>query len=411
MQSESSKRIDYINILLETTQAIQNASSLEEALTFSVKSIAEVLHVEAGTIWFYDKQETNRIIPVYVLNQTVNFHITLLPGEGIAGAVIQSGKAEIIPDCSLDSRWMKQIDEQSGFSVKNMICVPLNSSEETIGCIQLINKKDSMTFSKDDLELCENFASIAAIAILQKGLIVKSMPGQKALVSIRNLEKEFRSGKGVMKALKGITIDIYEHEFVVILGASGSGKSTLLNIIGGMDTATSGSILVSGRDISTASERELTEYRRHDVGFVFQAYNLMPNLSAKENLELVAEIAEDPLNTRDVLTMVAMDDRARNRPAQLSGGQQQRISIARAVVKKPKLILADEPTAALDFKTSIDVLETFEHIVRERISTVILITHNSEIAKMADRVIKISDGLIADTTQNMQPLKARELRW
>jgi len=411
MLSENDQRLNYINVLFEITQAIQNSLSLEDALAHSVKAVAQAVKVETGTIWLYDKYKTNKIIPAYVLNQIGVYDYTLLPGEGIAGKVIESGNTEIILDCNVDLAWSKLEDAKSGFVTRNMICVPLNSRNETLGCIQLINKQGTDTFSKEDLELCENLASIAAIAIDERGLIVRNEENQKALVSIKNLDKEFVSGKGILKVLKGITVDIFENEFVVILGASGSGKTTLMNIIGGMDTATSGSIVVNGTDLSKATESKLADYRRRDIGFVFQAYYLLPNLSAKENLKLISEIAQDPLDTNEVLDMVAMRDRARNRPSQLSGGQQQRISIARAIVKNPKLVLADEPTAALDFKTSIDVLEVFENIVKKRISTVILITHNTEIAKMADRVIKISDGLIADITVNMRPLKARELKW
>lgn len=411
MISEIDQRLNYINALLEITKAIQTCDSLEDALAFSVKAAARAADAETGIIWFYDKYKTNTIIPAYVLNQTGVFDFTLLPGEGIAGQVIESGKSVILLDCTSDQGWPEQADPESGFVTRNMICVPLNSKKETLGCIQLMNKQGTDTFTKDDLELCENLASIAAIAIEEKGLTVNSVEKRKVLVSIRNLEKDFVSGKGTLKVLKGISIDLYENEFVVILGASGSGKTTLLNIIGGMDTASSGSIVVSGTDISKASEKELTDYRRNRIGFVFQAYYLLPNLTAKQNLKLIAEIAEDPIDTGKVLEMVGMKDRAKNKPSQLSGGQQQRISIARAVVKKPKLILADEPTAALDYNTSIDVLEVFENIVKERISTVILITHNSEIAKMADRVIKISDGQIADITVNMKPVKARELKW
>lgn len=411
MISEIGQRLDYINVLLEITQAIQNSRSLDDALAHSVKAVAQAVNVETGIIWLQDKRKTNKIIPAYVLNQTGTYDFDLLPGEGIAGTVIKSGLSEIMLDCATDPRWSKQADEKAGIVTRNMICVPLNSRQETLGCIQLINKLGSNTFLEEDLELCENLASIAAIAIDERGLIVKNDENRKALVSIKNLEKEFASGKGLLKVLKGITVDIFENEFVVILGASGSGKTTLLNIIGGMDTATSGSIVVNGTDLSKASESKLADYRRHQIGFVFQAYYLLPNLSAKENLNLISEIAKDPIDTAEVLEMVAMKDRSKNYPSQLSGGQQQRISIARAVVKNPKLILADEPTAALDFKTSIDVLEVFENIVKQRISTVILITHNTEIAKMADRVIKISDGLIADITVNMDPLKSRELKW
>jgi len=410
MLSKIGQRLDYINVLFEITQAIQNKASLEEALAFSVKAAAQTVNVEMGTIWLYDRDKTNQIVPAYVWKQNGNYDFTVLPGEETAEKVIESGKAEIMMYLQ-DSEQEKSVDQSLAYVIRNMICVPLKSKQDTLGCIQLINKLDSVTFTDDDMELCENLASIAAIAIEERGLMVKSEEARKTLVSIRNLEKDFVTGKGILRVLKGISVDIYENEFVVILGASGSGKTTLLNIIGGMDTVTSGSIIVNGTDISGASESKLADYRRNEIGYVFQSYYLLPNLSAKENLKLIAEIAKDPLNTDKVLDMVAMRDRARNKPSQLSGGQQQRISIARAVVKNPKLILADEPTAALDFHTSIDVLEVFENIVNERLSTVILITHNTEIAKMADRVIKISDGMISDITVNMSPLKARELKW
>lgn len=411
MLSETNQKLDYINVLLEITQAIQNSASLEDALAYSVKAAAQVVNVETGTIWFYDKHKSNKIIPVYVLNQTGSLDFTLSPGEGIAGTVIETGKSEIILDCSSDPRWTKEADHNSGFVTRNMICVPLISRTDTLGCIQLINKQGADTFSSEDLELCENLASIAAIAIEERGLIVRSEDNRKVIVSIKKLQKEFISGKGTLKVLKGITVDIFENEFVVILGASGSGKTTLLNIIGGMDTASSGSIVVNGTDISKATENKLADYRRNEIGFVFQSYYLLPNLSAKENLKLISEISKDPIDANKALELVSMKDRAKNKPSQLSGGQQQRISIARAVVKKPKLILADEPTAALDYKTSLDVLEVLENIVKQRISTVILITHNNEIARMADRVIKISDGLISDITVNMSPKGARELKW
>ena len=411
MLSEISQRVKYINVLLEITQEIQNSSSLEDALNYSVKAITRLVNVETGIIWLRNKQEPIKIIPAYVLNQAGTFDYILSSGEGIAEAVIKSGKPEIIQDCSSDPRWAKKVEKKPGPVTRNMICVPLNSRYETLGCIQLVNKQGADTFSKDERELCENFASIAAIAIDERGLFIKVDENRKTLVSIKALEKEFVSGKRVLKVLKGITIDILENEFVVILGASGSGKSTLLNIIGGMDSATSGSIVVNGTDLSGTSENKLADYRRQEIGFVFQSYYLLPNLSAKENLDLISEIAKNPLDTKEVLEMIAMGDRAKNHPSQLSGGQQQRISIGRAIVKNPKLILADEPTAALDFKTSLDILEVFENIVKKRISTVILITHNTEIAKMADRVIKINDGMISDITMNMQPMKARELKW
>jgi len=411
MNNEASQNNRYVSAIWEISQTIQNTPSLDEALTYSLKKVADTIGVETGTIWFYDKGKTDRIIPAYILNQTMPSTITLLPGEGIAGAVIENGKSEVILDCRSDPRWAGRVDEKTGFVTRNMICVPLKTQYETIGCIQLINKLKIDTFSNDDLELAENLASMAAMAIDSKGFLVRQAEGRNIIVSMNNVKKEFGIGNNVLQILKGITVDIYEHEFVAILGASGSGKTTLLNLIGGMDSATSGSIVAGGLELAKDSPKQLTQHRRTEVGFVFQAYHLMPNLTAKENLDLIADRAEDPMDVMEALELVSIQDRADNYPSQLSGGQQQRVSIARAIVKRPKLILADEPTAALDYKTSLDVLEVFENIVFKKVSTLVLITHNPEIAKMANRIIRISDGVITEITTNMHPTKARELKW
>lgn len=411
MNTQADRKASYAGAVWEISQTIQDTPSLDEALTYSLKKVADTIEVETGTIWFYDKDRTGNIIPAYILNQTMPSTITLKPGEGIAGAVIETGRSEIILDCQKDARWAGRVDAKTGFVTRNMICVPLKTKFETIGCIQLINKLKTDTFDEEDLELAENLASLTAMAIEGKGLLFLADEGRNTIVSMKDLKKEFASGNNVLQILKGITVDIYEHELVVILGASGSGKTTLLNLIGGMEKATSGSIIAAGLELARAKRDQLTKYRQTEVGFVFQAYHLLPNLTARENLELITDRASDPMDVMEALELVSIHDRADNYPSQLSGGQQQRVSIARAIVKRPKLILADEPTAALDYKTSLDVLEVFENIVAKKLSTLILITHNPEIARMADRIIRISDGCITDITVNRHPAKARELKW
>ena len=219
------------------------------------------------------------------------------------------------------------------------------------------------------------------------------------------------SGDGVSRVLKGINLEIYKNEFVVVLGESGCGKSTMMNIVGGMDFLTDGTLLIEGKDFSHPSDSDLTRFRREYVGFIFQSYNLMPNLTAIENVQFIADLVQDPMPAEEAIAKVGLKDKKNNYPGQMSGGQQQRVSIARAIVKKPKLILADEPTAALDYNTSIEVLKVIEDIVKNQGSTVMMVTHNPEIAKMADRVVKVRNGKIASIKKNMHPLHAEELVW
>jgi len=212
-------------------------------------------------------------------------------------------------------------------------------------------------------------------------------------------------------ALKGLSFEINEGEFALILGPSGSGKTTLLNLLGGMDALSTGTITVDGKDISKLSERQLTDYRRNDVGFVFQFYNLMPNLTALENVELATEIRKDSLCPKEVLALVGLDGREKNFPSQLSGGEQQRVSIARSVAKNSKLILCDEPTGALDYDTGRKILKLLHNICRENKKTVILVTHNSALKPMADKVIMIKNGRAEDVIVNKKPKNIDEIEW
>ena len=231
------------------------------------------------------------------------------------------------------------------------------------------------------------------------------------LLSLRHLYKTYQMGEVAVHALSDVSLDIYPGEFIVILGPSGSGKSTLLNIIGGMDTASAGEIIFSGSRLDGASDRELTLFRRHKVGFVFQFYNLMALLTVRENVELASEISEDPLDVDETLEALGLGERKTHFPSQLSGGEQQRVAIARAIAKKPELILCDEPTGALDFATGVSILEVLRDINRTHGKTVIVITHNTPIAQMADRVITIRSGQIVSVETNAQPLDPEAIKW
>ena len=227
-----------------------------------------------------------------------------------------------------------------------------------------------------------------------------------AFVEFENVTKIYQMGENRIAAADGVTFSVEKGEFVVVVGPSGAGKTTVLNILGGIDKPTSGRISLDGELVSGYSDRQLTQYRRHDVGFVFQFYNLVQNLTAKENVELAAQICRDPLPAEKVLEEVGLKDRMDNFPAQLSGGEQQRVAIARALAKNPKLLLCDEPTGALDYNTGKAVLKLLQDTCRQTGKTVIIITHNSAFTAMADRVIRIRSGKVAEMTTNPDPMPA-----
>ena len=233
----------------------------------------------------------------------------------------------------------------------------------------------------------------------------------EAFVSFRDVSKIYRSGEVEIRAVDDISFEIRKGEFVVIVGPSGAGKTTVLNMLGGMDACSEGTILVDGSEVSRYNARQLTEYRRRDIGFVFQFYNLVQNLTALENVELAAQICPDPLDAREVLRDVGLSDRMNNFPAQLSGGEQQRVSIARALAKNPKLLLCDEPTGALDDQTGRTILQLLQDTCRQKGVTVIVITHNSALTPMADRVIRIRSGTVAEMRQNPHPTPVAEIEW
>lgn len=230
-------------------------------------------------------------------------------------------------------------------------------------------------------------------------------------VMLKDVKKIYKMGEVKIMAADGIDFEIQKGEFAVVVGPSGAGKTTVLNILGGMDTATEGQVIVDGQDIARYSSKQLTAYRRDDIGFVFQFYNLIPNLTSLENVELALQICKDPMDAREVLEDVGLGDRLGNFPAQLSGGEQQRVSIARALAKNPKLLLCDEPTGALDYNTGKSILKLLQDTCRKRGMTVVLITHNSAIAPMADRVIKIKNGRVSKMIENPAPVPVETIEW
>lgn len=234
---------------------------------------------------------------------------------------------------------------------------------------------------------------------------------KEAIFIVRGVSKVYQMGEVEVHALRSVDLDLYEGELAVLLGASGSGKSTLLNIIGGLDVPTSGEVIFRDHNLTKAGDAQLTEYRRDHVGFVFQFYNLIPSLTALENVQLITEIAARPMKAEDALEMVGLKDRLNHFPAQLSGGEQQRVAIARAVAKQPDVLLCDEPTGALDYKTGKIVLEVIERVNRELGTTTAVITHNAPIAKMADRVIHIGSGRIVSIESNAKKASPADLIW
>lgn len=233
----------------------------------------------------------------------------------------------------------------------------------------------------------------------------------RKLVTFQNVYKEYKVGDNIIKANNDLNFTINEGEFCIIVGPSGSGKTTLLNLLGGMDNVTRGKIIVDGEEISSYKDRKLTDFRRNSIGFVFQFYNLLGNLTALDNVEIASELSSDPMDAKEALKAVGLEHRMYNFPAQLSGGEQQRVSIARALAKNPKILLCDEPTGALDYKTGKQILKLLQDTCRKENMTVVIITHNSAISPMADKIIKFRNGATTDVIINKKPKDIEEIEW
>lgn len=232
-----------------------------------------------------------------------------------------------------------------------------------------------------------------------------------SFIELTNVQKRYRVGEITIKAVDGVTFNIEKGDFAVVVGASGAGKTTVLNILGGMDSLDEGTIRVDGKDISNYTDRMLTEYRRYDIGFVFQFYNLVQNLTARENVELASQISNNPLDVEYVMEMVGLKDRMNNFPSQLSGGEQQRVAIARALAKNPKLLLCDEPTGALDYQTGKSILKLLQDTCRNTGMTVVVITHNGALTDMADKIIRMKNGRVSDFRINENPIPVERIEW
>ncbi len=377
---------------------ISDSENMEEALQRCVNIIREVSNAETAVIWYYDKSGDKKLHLAYAHGTRTFIENAVEPGVGMVGKVFSEGNSVFLPE---------GLPEEN---VRSMICVPLENSYETLGCIQFIDRRDGAPFTQEDADVCEIMAMLAATAIDEKGFDVGTVEQKPVILSLRGVTKEFKNGDTVTRVLKGVDLDVYERELLVILGESGCGKSTMLNIAGGMDNLTDGTFLFRGSDYSHADDKTLTEYRRDHIGFIFQSYNLMPNLTAIQNIRFIAELKKDSDDPERVLEWVGLKERRNNYPSQMSGGQQQRVSIARALVKKPEIVLADEPTAALDYTTGIEVLSIIEDVVASG-TTVMMVTHNEEITKMANRVIRMRGGKIDEVIVNRHPVKATDLVW
>ena len=381
---------------------ISNATTLDEALQESLKAIVSHSGSQGGAIWYADKSDGNRLRPFYWIGPVDLTRRSHVPGDGSVGRVFESQKAERIFDFNPLEDVETAIDF-AGMPVSSMVCVPFSNNVEDLGVIQFVNGPNSEPFNDEIADVMEIMAMMAAIAIAENEALAEPWQPGEIVMELRDITREFQNGDIITKVLKGVNLDVYEGEFLVLLGESGCGKSTLLNIIGGMDSATSGTFTYLDQDLSNATQDELT-------GFIFQSYNLMPNLTALQNLKLIAELVENPMDSDTALEVVGLEERKKNYPSQMSGGQQQRVSIARALVKNPKIILADEPTAALDYATSIEVLQVMEEVVK-RGTTLVMVTHNEEITRMADRVVRMRDGRMHEVTINRRPAHATDLVW
>lgn len=410
--SPSDNNIQNLEKVWQITSLLHGAHNLIETLDAAMSQVMTNIGAESGTLWLLDENQ-EALFPYIAHGPKIQSlqDMKLKKGEGMAGWVVEKRKAQIVYDAASDPRWAYRFDEATGYVTRSILCVPLLTVNTTLGCIQMINKRDGLLFDDNDLELSQNLAALAAIALENRGLLIREAPDKKVLNRLEEATKNYLMGEVTVEALKATSIEVYEGELLVILGPSGSGKSTMLNLLGGMDKPTSGRILFEDKDLSHATEKEMTLYRRYEVGFVFQFYNLIPDLTAGENIALAAELVADPLSVDEVLGEVGLSHRKDHFPAQMSGGEQQRVAIARALVKRPSILLCDEPTGALDDNTGKAILRLLDNVARQGKSTVVIVTHNTAIAAMADRIFKMRSGNVVEVVKNPQPVPAERIEW
>lgn len=399
--------LKYYKTIGQIQSEVNKSKTLDEAIQGGLGIILDETGADAAVVWYRDENKDESLHPYYWVCPLDITTKTYEVGAGVVGRVYKSLESERMYAYTTGDD--KQTDDNfSGMTITSLICVPFGDGDNTDGCIQLFKNKGK--FTEEEADICDIMTLMIAMAIRGNTQIEIPYKYNDVLISVNGITKEYSNGEIITRVLKGVNLDIYEGEFLAVLGESGCGKSTLLNIIGGLDTATSGSFSFMGKDMTGASQAELTKFRRDNIGFIFQGYNLMNNLTAKQNLDFIGELVEDPMSSEEALGMVKLEDKLSNYPSQLSGGQQQRVSIARALVKKPKLIFADEPTAALDYATSIEVLSVLENVIAEG-TTLVMVTHNEEITRMADRVVRIRDGKTYEVSVNRRRAKATDLVW
>lgn len=384
------------NIIDKFKNSLYSSDNLISSIYSNIKMLVENKYADYAILWFGENE--NAITPYY----------WLCPYDLAKAKCSEHVKSSYINNKIVIKKEDSELKKYFSEEIKNIIYLPLEVNNKTIGVLEFIKKSNE--FPNESVETFKIVSLIISKAIAKKNILVNKKEDKELLLAIKDLYKTYDNGIIKNKVLKGINIDIYKGEFLCILGESGCGKSTLLNIIGGLIDTDKGSLLFNGKEIIGLSERELTKHRRENIGYIFQSYNLMPNLTAKQNLDLIAELLKTSNSSEEMLKLVGMEDKIDSYPSELSGGQQQRVSIARALVKNPILILADEPTAALDCETSKGVLEVFEKVVRNG-QTLIVVTHNENITKIADRIIRLKNGKIYETSVNINKLKAKDLEW
>ena len=385
---------------------ISRSKTLDVALRDGTRAIADEMDAEAAILWY---AENDMLRPYFWTGPLDITSERRRIGEGVVGQVFESQKAARMLSYTPESDEHIERYLKDKIEITSVLTVPFSSMTENLGVLQLINKHNG-TFTDEEADVIEMFSMLAAIALTENESLAEPKDFGEPLLTVRGITRDYLNGDTITNVLKGINLDVYEGEFLVLLGESGCGKSTLMNIMAGLDAPTSGSVEFLGRQIVGASQNELTEYRRANIGFIFQNYNLMPNLNARQNLDLIGELVENPMSAAEALGLVGLGDRMDYYPSQMSGGQQQRVSIARAIVKHPRIIFADEPTAALDYATSIEVLQVMERVL-ESGTTLVMVTHNEEICRMADRVVRIRNGRVHEITINRTRASATDLVW
>lgn len=387
----------YYKTIAKIQSAITKSESYYEAIKSSIQVILDSSCAEYAVVWHCEK---NVMRPYYWLSPVDLTNVTIPLGKSIISEALDENKTIAINVA--DKGLLKGID------TKSLVITPFNFSNSDKGCIFFISP--DFNFSDDDKNVLEILSMLLEMTMNESSFAFREWQKRNMVMSCKSICKSFESGDTEVRVLKGVNFDIFEGEFLCLLGESGCGKSTFLNIIGGLDRADSGTFEFMGKEYQDVSDSELTEYRRKNIGFIFQSYNLMPNLTSKQNLDLIGELVDNQMDSKEALNIVGLSDKINSYPSQLSGGQQQRVSIARALVKNPKIIMADEPTAALDYNTSIEVLQVLTDVVK-RGTTLIMVTHNEEITKMADRVVRFRDGKVYEVTINNNPKSATELVW